>query len=87
MSHATSDGAWLLGVIKPKKEIGEAEDRAGALVAATANGLGQGVIGAVGKRVAIDHEQGSSHGLGQRLRSQNRMLNTTLMMSDVASGM
>ena len=43
------DGAWLLRVIKPKKKFGEAEDRAGALVAAPASGLGQGVIGPVGK--------------------------------------
>jgi hypothetical protein len=54
-------GPRLLTLIETQKEVGEAEDGATAFVAAAADGLGQGVIGAVGKRVAIDDQEGADH--------------------------
>ena len=52
--------ARTFGFIKPKENIGEAEDRPRALVPGPANGFGQRVIGAVHKGVAIDHQKRAS---------------------------
>ena len=43
--------------------VGEAENGARALVAAAASGLGQRVIGAMGEGIAINDQEGRTHGL------------------------
>jgi hypothetical protein len=53
---AHQHGTWLLALVEAKQEIGEAHDSAGTLVTAAANSLGQRVIGAMRKGIAIDNE-------------------------------
>src|SRR5438876_1416441 len=47
--------------LEAEEEVGEANDRAAATVAAPSNCLRQRVIGAVRERVAVDDEEGTSH--------------------------
>jgi len=51
----------LLGLIEAQQEIGEAKNRAATPVATPSDGLGQPVIGAMRKRVAVDDEEWPSH--------------------------
>jgi hypothetical protein len=60
---ANQDGAGPFALIKAQKVVGETENGTRTFVAAPANGLGQRVIGPVGKRIAVDHEQWAAHGL------------------------
>jgi hypothetical protein len=52
---------WPLALVEAQEEIGKAKDGASALVATPPDGLGQRMIRAVGKRVAVDDEQGAGH--------------------------
>ena len=47
----------LLAVPEAQQEVRESEQRVARLPLRAAEGLGQGVVGAVGERVAVDHEQ------------------------------
>jgi hypothetical protein len=51
-----------------------------------ADGLGQGVMGAMRKGIAIDDEERTAH-LPYRFRNQRITLKTILTMSEVAMGM
>jgi hypothetical protein len=55
-----SEASWKASL---QKEIGEAQDRAAALVAAPADRLRQGVVGAMGEGIAVDDEQRAGHAL------------------------
>jgi hypothetical protein len=48
-------------LVEPQQEIGEPDDRAAATVADPPNRFRQGVVGAMGKGIAIDDKQRSIH--------------------------
>src|SRR5262249_6434513 len=52
---------WPVALIEPQQEIGEPDNRAAAAVAAPPDRFGQGVIGAVRERIAVDDKQRSGH--------------------------
>ena len=54
---ADEHGARLLRLPQAEQEVGEADDRAGREAGRAPHRLGQGVVGAVGQRVAVDDEQ------------------------------
>jgi hypothetical protein len=58
---ADDDCTRLLALVEPQQEVPEADDGAGALVAFAPDRLRQGVIGAMGERVAIDHQERTAH--------------------------
>ena len=53
--------AGIFALVKPQQEVDEAEDRAGRLIAVAPDGFRQGVIGAMGKGVAVDNEKRLPH--------------------------
>lgn len=58
---ADDDCTRLLAVIEPHEEVPEADDGAGTFVAFAPDRLRQRVIGPMGKRVAIDHQERAVH--------------------------
>src|SRR5690606_11943257 len=54
---ADQHGAGLLVLVEAKEQIGEADDGAAAPIAAPADRLRQGVVGAMRKRVAVHGQQ------------------------------
>src|SRR5262249_36274674 len=50
-------GARLLRPVELQEYVGEAQDRAGRLSAAPENRFRQSVVGAMGKRIPVDHQQ------------------------------
>ena len=55
--------ARVFALVKSKQEISKAQNRSGSLVAMAAYRFWQGVIGAVGKGVAVDNEKRPPHEL------------------------
>src|SRR5258706_8730687 len=55
-------GAGQLGFVEAQQKVGEAQDRASALVASSPDALRQPVVRPVGERVAVDDEQRPAHG-------------------------
>src|SRR5213078_1626761 len=58
---ADQNGAGVLGVIEPQQDVGKADDRPTAAVAAAADRLRQAMIGAMAERIAVYDEQGPGH--------------------------
>ena len=56
---ADEHGAGRFGFEKPQQEIREADNSSAAAAAFPPDSLRKAMVGAVGERVAVDHEQGS----------------------------
>jgi hypothetical protein len=58
-------GARPLAFVQPEQKVGGTNDCAGALIAGSANSLWHGVIGAMGKRVAVYDKKRLGHLVGR----------------------
>lgn len=58
---ASQDRAGPFALIEPQQKVGKSDNRSTSQITAPADRFWQCMIGTVGKRIAIDNQQGTAH--------------------------